>query len=366
MFIHHPLRDDIAHHTRPLIAFLAEKIQEDFGLTVKMALEKEAFAKFGNLTETSFGKHVSAIDNYRKRHHANIAKLMHRNTTYDPMEAFKVEDEQAKEIEFNPAPTSPLRAVERADAQTNRIEAFTEHYVDAVDNIANAPHYNESTRKEAQETAEALRSFTQHNNVKRISYIPYSDGYKAGLHVNFSLWNGNDNLFSNLVYSNAFAEYLDPLLSHVNRWDTIMIAPTPSCYERLQNSDVGTSEALYRKNDEDIDDRKRMEWRTPSNAARHDLSTLMMLTAIYAALSMQKEVVPTAEFSQESCSLSREKALRDFKTHSPTFEQLHKIVGMDQAMMQHVAALKTQVIKAADNLALDQPSLERQMVQHWR
>lgn len=262
------------------------------------------------------------------------------------------------QFEFQTKPTTPLRAVVRMDGQAALLEAQATQPQRHV-RLKGYPKGVGSTLNErlGRELLDVDYSPT---------YIqPTDSGGTSGLHVNFSWWKDDTNQVAIDTYDrrdqvNAIRHVLFSYL--VN--DLLLIAPNHEAFDRLEryHSTKGNYEFCRIKapwmHEGLPGPQSRLEFRTPASNARHDLSVLMVLTAIYRGL---KEVPDDPLVPKDTpLPTTMRDALAAFMESSFVMKDLGTIFKDDKTLLAHVDALRDTVISAARDDTLAQPTIQRE------
>jgi glutamine synthetase len=363
------IKDPIASHARPLIALLEQRIKEEFGFEIMVAFEKEMQLYFDKKTEARIkNDQVGAlIEGYRARKHYPIEEAL-KNTSgaNSVMQAFHHE-ENIDLYEFKTQPTDPLRAVTRIDGQVQMAERFGKAFAKTLSPAERTKQTGELRRQIAAELGIKLEDvqFKPYNTVRAenmISDVP------AGLHVNFSLWEGGRNLMS-CSHSNdaAMVHSIHNKLYAYMCSDMLVIAPDEEAVKRL-NSYKGTQDKerfcelrnltsgrqQNSKRVRTLDD-SRLEFRTPAANTRHDLATLMVLLSIYEGL---KDVGHAPALTTPKFTVTEyHDIMQSFEHSSRMVADLRAMTKDNIPMSRHVDKLREEVIRAVRGGKLAQPSL---------
>src|SRR5262249_51655305 len=141
----------------------------------------------------------------------------------------------------------------------------------------------------------------------------------AGLHVNFSLWNEDENVTRTVTSAAGRLpknSVTDRLMDYIHT-DGLLIAPSDESYQRLSKLNR-TNKNTACCQEHNLGDTVGggqgpwIEFRAPAADARHDLSTLMVLTAIYQGLA-EKAVPVIPEKDLLSLAQSKKESVKRFK-----------------------------------------------------
>ncbi len=347
--IYKPLSDPIAVHSRALIKALEQKIKAEFGYIIQIGMEKEFVADITTSKTSGYPNKPEMMSrtNTNLMHHQIVSQSKHPSARL-PVTNFNIEG-GTNQYEFKTEPSPPSQAVIRMDTQCTRLESYRN-----ILGYDNMPH------------------------IKNVDFTPFSSTEFSGLHVNFSLWKKADSLHpsKNITFDiedTKKRSILVALHQYVGN-DTLLICPSDDAFQRrgflssqFYYDRDSTNEILatkinfvsYRKPrllgtfEEQKTD--RIEFRSPSSDARHDLSVLMTMSATYEGLKSTSEFVnkPIPKIAPKS----KDEAIERFEESSALMPDLKKMAGDDAELQKHVSALQNEILKAAKIDKLTQPIL---------
>lgn len=324
------INDPIAENARPLILALEEKIHAEFGIQIKIGLEKECFIEPRDAIDSvsDDAKTATQIEALRQQAYSRAAQvhLSHRHPD-DAVDVGKPaivecfhKETRPQKFEFKTTPTDPYRAVIRMDGQCQLLQL---------------------------QLHDKQVSFESRTN-------PIST---VGLHVNFSLWNDeNRNLIDvNSGYKLPFAP-IENALYHYLETDLLLIAPNSSAISRLHNFPDAMSTGFLQRKESDDAQRARFEFRSPAANARHDLAILMVMSAIYKGLKEmdRKSTHMNADLSIDVPGIPRT-MIDKFKEKGELIDDLKMITGD----VRHANALRDAIAQAAEKDNLCQPVIAK-------
>lgn len=358
-----PIRDPIAKHSRALIKALEKKIEDDLGMKVLVGMEKEMIIRFDEIsinTADPITFEEAMVSLLRSEKISDTAGRIH-----SPIHSFYKENGECK-FELTTYPQSLWKSIKQMDMACQRMEVF---------------YQKKST-------------ITSRGNSFKIQDVDFSPVYKdqvtAGLHVNLSLWDktsGNNLLragkrWINFQQRNAVANKLYDYICH----DTLLIAPSKEAYKRYnmrpqlfkRSADPDAIKDAFLEFHEDKNKPEisaeeaekifveplslscdRLEFRSPASDARHDLATLMMLTAVYSGLKSSE--LNITDHSKPAPNYTE--ATSRFERDSEMFKDLCELAGDDKELLAHVKQLRVEILKAAKDKKLTQPTLSELQAQ---
>ncbi len=347
--IYKPLCDPIAIHSRALIKALEQKIKAEFGYTIQIGMEKEFVADITNQKSSKYPNKPEMMlrTNTNLMHHQIVSQSKHPSARL-PVTNFNIEG-GTNQFEFKTEPSPPSQAVIRMDTQCTRLESS--RHILGYDNM---PH------------------------IKNVDFTPFSSTEFSGLHVNFSLWDKTENLHSrnNVTFTLDDAKKRS-ILSHLHQYvgnDTLLICPSDNAFQRRGflssqfHYDRDSTNGILATKINFVSYRKprllgtfeeqrtdRIEFRSPSSDARHDLSVLMTMSAIYEGLKNANEFEskPIPKIAPKS----KTEAIERFENSSALMPDLKKMTGDDAELQKHVTALQKEILIAAEIDKLTQPIL---------
>jgi hypothetical protein len=147
----------------------------------------------------------------------------------------------------------------------------------------------------------------------------------------------------------------------------LLLAPDETALRRLEKCD----EMMHKKGFCDLRNTKiveypdvipvperenaRLEFRTPAANARHDLATLMTLTAIYNGLKEKSTIKAAVKPDLDISDMEHLK--QSFKQSSHLIGDLRGCTEAGGPMRKHVDQLREAIVKAANQDKLHQPTL---------
>lgn len=264
-----------------------------------------------------------------------ISEKLGRKVTFGPLESFYAEypdgkDAVMEQFEFTTTPSTPLRAAQRVDGMKRFI---------ASHDPAHEKHTELKGSWRAKQIrfpaySEAGQSYGLHVNVS-VNYYPPS-AEKNSLRTTYLL----SPHFTSPLDAGKVAESLTYGLKSIADSDLLLIADTPSAYQRLKDNTHDAPSNLsksirrkpYASEGRSIPSEYRLEYRLPSGKADPYLATLATMSGVYDQLG---HTTPHAETdSQERVKLSQ-----GFR--SELTSTLEKAPKLDDALCSSLAEART-------------------------
>lgn len=389
-------QDKIRPHARLLVDFMARKIWDDFGIDVLLAFEKEGILnqRSGPFDDEDEGVEIcDDMNRHRKRLFNQRARAM---PGMKPTMQDMHDETLPEQVEYKTVPTFAAQAVARIDGVTDLVESYT---LDGYRAIGRGLPPRERIEREA---------FLRGNPVQSISWDPYDKRRQSALHSNFSLWRKDGQPVNPAQEKELVNAITNAAIGFLNT-DLLLVAPSEQAFRRLSDpynkisyltspqrvieiksgkpdmieKDWALSQhfgASARKkleeasaHDDPLDQSRltrfnrikknfnttRMQFGVPSSDARHDLTALMTLAAIYRGLQTAMDAKATAFPAADSFRVPKthEGVVLNFKEGGSLIPFIQELAGEDAAVAKAAGELRDQIIKAAELGALTQPTL---------
>jgi hypothetical protein len=231
-------RDDISRNARPVIRYLQERIEREFGVSLLMGFEKEFFSETGKNSHV-MKRDIRDTKNIRDQRLAEIGAALGRPDIRHPVGRFYTESSVAQyELSTNPAP--PEQAVARMDAQTIQLESFmpTSDGKGGRTYPLEKSSLPEKRRQEEREFQER-EDFYNLTKMSELNFSPKQnriDGNGvSGLHVNISLWKDKNGAKENLCYGKDRKLLVDMrhALDELLKTDMAVLMPSEKAVKRV-------------------------------------------------------------------------------------------------------------------------------------
>jgi hypothetical protein len=401
--------DSIRTPARALVAKLANRIEREFGLRVMLAYEKEGYVEpvdahkdwleYNEAAKaTEHEAFAERINRHRRGTWQNAMRRTLGRTIASPehahlmIDSFHHEAGANNHFEWKSLPAPAQRAVQRVDDMVLMVESHSAEGLKRADRVLKP---TEKKRVAIYAKPEREGGF----GIRRVDFNPFmivkdiqTDYHASGLHINFSLWDENGSnicadWFSRESTAQAqaarFKAFLHANAEKLARTDLVMLASSQHAFSRLQNKDrlqdmkalsleasadwFGKKNTAHDRADRETaayslsghDNLARMEFRLPDACARHDLSTLFLLTALYLTLEHQhgkEEPAPPAEKLNLPSTWKR--AAAQFTERSAVLDVLRETFKGDSQTQREIETLNTAIKQEMrSNKQLAQPSL---------